>query len=71
MKRKLLQILSAATMGGVATIIADPQAISGLVPLPYQPLVGVGLSLLSALLPSILPQKARTSLWGSVPSPKP
>jgi hypothetical protein len=67
MKRRLLQLLSAAALGGLTTILADPQAISGLVPLPYQPVVGVGLGLLSTLLPSLLPQKARTGLWGAVP----
>ena len=69
MKRKILQLLSAAAMGGVTAIITDPQQVSAFVPPKYQPVVGVGLGILSMVLPSILPQKVRTKLWGSVPTP--
>jgi len=71
MKRKLLQILSAAAMGAVTTIIAEPEQISGIVPQPYQAPVGIALALLGMILPSVLPQKARTKLWNSQPEPNP
>jgi len=71
MKRKLLQILSAAAMGAVTTIIANPEKISEIVPPPYQAPVGVTLAILGMLLPSVLPQGARTKLWGSQPEPEP
>ena len=71
MKRKWLQVLSAVAMGTVTTIIADPEKISGIVPPAYQAPVGVTLAILGMILPSVLPQGARTKLWGSQPDPDP
>jgi len=67
MKRKLFQLLQLAALGGAATILGQPAAVTSLVPINQQAKVAAILAIAGAFLPSILPQAAKTALWSSVP----
>ena len=71
MKRKIFHILQLVALGGAGALLGEPEALSSLVPVEQQGRVAAVLAIAGAFLPSVLPQKAKTALWNSVPQPKP
>ena len=67
MKRKIFQLLQLAALGGAGAILAQPGAVTSLVPVNQQARVAAILAIAGAFLPSVLPQSAKTALWNSVP----